>query len=139
MHTSLLGIVAQCKASSFLPINRNREQSSLEHSGEIIGPLMQIRIVLFDQLQCLSELKHCCKLVFAVVATEAGTGQIADLAIAVFELHLVGFAAFNDFSFCLWLPEEDLSATHTGFDVNVVLRHHSQDRVDDTTLISCVG
>lgn len=96
MHTSLLGIVAQCKASSFLPINRNREQSSLEHSGEIIGPLMQIRIVLFDQLQCLSELKHCCKLVFAVVATEAGTGQIADLAIAVFELHLVGFAAFND-------------------------------------------
>ena len=55
------------------------------------------------------------------------------------QIDKVAVVVVEDFSFCLWLSEEDLSAAHTGFDVNAVLRHHCQDRVDDATLISCVG
>ena len=55
------------------------------------------------------------------------------------QIDKVAVIVVEDFSFCFWLSEEDLSAAHTGFDVNAVLRHHCQDRVDDATLISCVG
>ena len=55
------------------------------------------------------------------------------------QINKVTVVVVEDFSFCLWLAEEDLSAAHTGFDVNAVLRHHCQDRVDDATLVSCVG
>ena len=55
------------------------------------------------------------------------------------QIDKVAVVVVEDFSLCFWLSEEDLSAAHTGFDVNAVLRHHCQDRVDDTTLVSCVG
>jgi len=55
------------------------------------------------------------------------------------QIDKVAVVVVEDFSFCLWLSEEDLSAAHTGFNVNAVLRHHCQDRVDDATLISRVG
>ena len=55
------------------------------------------------------------------------------------QIDKVAVVVVEDFLLCPWLSEEDLSAAHTGFDVNAVLRHHCQDRVDDATLVSCVG
>ena len=52
--------------------------------------------MLFDQLQRFTQLQHGRKFMLAVVAAETGANQSADYSVAVFELHLIAFAAFHN-------------------------------------------
>lgn len=55
------------------------------------------------------------------------------------QVNKVTVVVVQDFSLCTRFSEEDFRTSHTRFNVDDVLRHDSQDRVDDATLISCVG
>ena len=54
------------------------------------------------------------------------------------QINKVAVVVVEDFFLCPWLPEENLSAAHTRFDINTMLRHHCQNRADDATLVPCI-
>ena len=86
----------QCEAACFLAVDGKGEQRTLVDCCEVTGALELIFVVLADQFQRFLQLQHSCEFVLAVVAAEAGADETADLAVAVFELDLVCFTAFDD-------------------------------------------
>ena len=54
------------------------------------------------------------------------------------QIDKVAVVVVEDFFLCPWLPEENLSAAHTRFNINTVFRHHCQNRIDNATLIPCI-
>lgn len=93
---SVFPLRLQRKAAGFLAVDGEGEQRTFVYCCEVSGLIVLRSVVLFDHLQRFLKLQHSGEFVLAVVAAEARTYQPTDLAVAVFELHLVGFAALYD-------------------------------------------
>ena len=123
-------VLEECSRRFYLrPFQIADDLGGIQHIIKDVGDVSQAFLVMpKDQFRVDGEIQPSDKEDQFLIALDCPE-QIDKVAVIVVE----------EFSFCLWLSEEDLSAAHTGFDVNAVLRHHCQDRVDDATLVSCVG
>ena len=79
-----------------MAVNGEGEQGPLKHGGKVAGALIVSGVVLLDLFKRFSQLKHSCELMLAVITAEARASEMADFAILVLKLDLIGLAALND-------------------------------------------